>query len=152
MEDKIINNNFDNVEYGTEGLLQTPIAISPLVSDRYEESISENIEDIYIRKKINEDLYKIYASSPFYSKYGTDPKKKIEKKDMFDIYYSFKTELIKEDYSLVQIVCAIAEFFQINYKTLYNDVLSLEDKAVVLETLREMYGLDKDFAKSKQLF
>ena len=70
LEDKIINNNFDNVEYGTEALSQSPIAVNPMVYDRYEESLSEDISEIYTRKKMDEDLEEIYEASPYYKKYG----------------------------------------------------------------------------------
>ena len=52
LEDKIINNSYDAVEYGTESLKPTSISISPLVSDRYEESISENIDEVFLRISI----------------------------------------------------------------------------------------------------
>ena len=51
LEDKIINNSYDAVDYGQGALSQSPIAISPLVSEQYEEAISENIEDVYTKKK-----------------------------------------------------------------------------------------------------
>ena len=41
MVDKIINNSYDAVDYGQEALSQSPIAISPLVSEQYEEAISD---------------------------------------------------------------------------------------------------------------
>lgn len=152
LEDKIINNSYDAVEYGTESLRSSSISISPLVSDRYEESISENIEEIFIRKKLYEDVANIYEESKYFEKYGKEYKK-LEKADVSDIYYTFKGELKKKnDYSIVQIFCAIAEFFDLNYKTLYNDIITIEDKAEILENLRETYGLEKEFAKSKKLF
>lgn len=152
LEDKIINNSFDNVDYGTESLKQSGISISPFVSDRYEESISENIEEIYLRKRINEKMVELYEASPYFSKYGKE--KKLEKADIPEIYYTFKAELRKDNsYNLVQIFCAIAEFFELNYKTLYNDIISLEDKAEILENLRENYGLESQMSsKSKRLF
>jgi len=152
LEDKIMNNNFDSVEYGVEALSQTPIAVSPLVYDRYEESLSDDVSDIYIRKQIYEDMSDIYENSEYYKKYGKEVKK-LEKRDISDIYYSFKEELQKRNtYSLVQIFCAIAEFFDLNYKTLYNDIISLEDKAQILELLQEQYGLESNLGKSKKLF
>ena len=152
LEDKIINNNFDNVDYGTEALSQSPIAVSPLVYDRYEESLSEDVSEIYARKKMEEDLEEIYQASSYYQKYGQEVKK-LEKRDIADIYYLFKDELKKKDsYTLVQIFCGIAEFFDLNYKTLYNDIISLEDKAKILEILQESYGLESDLGKSKKLF
>ena len=152
MVDKIINNSYDAVDYGQEALSQSPIAINPLVSDQYEEATSENIEDIYTRKKLYNQMSELYEASEFYEKYGQDCKK-LEKADISNVYYTFKHQLLeKNDYNLVQIFTTIAEFFDLNYKTLYNDIISLEDKAEILEILRDMYGLESQFAKSKKLF
>ena len=52
----------------------------------------------------------------------------------------------------MQIFCAIAEFFELNYKTLYNDIISLEDKSEILEALQESYGLESTLSSSKKLF
>ena len=43
LEDKIINNNYNNVEYGSTTLNTSSISVSPMVYDRYEESLCENI-------------------------------------------------------------------------------------------------------------
>ena len=152
MVDKIINNSYDAVDYGQEALSQSPIAINPLVSDQYEEAISENIEDIYTRKNLYNQMSELYEASEFYEKYGQDCKK-LEKADISNVYYTFKRQLLeKDDYNLVQVFTTIAEFFDLNYKTLYNDIISLEDKAEILEILRDMYGLESQFAISKKLF
>jgi hypothetical protein len=152
IEDKIINNGFDNVEYGIERTTQSSIQISPFVEDRYEESTSEHIEEIYTRRRLMELMNELYENSKFYEKYGKNLKK-IERCDLFDIYYHFKDELRKtHEFSVVQIFCTIAEFFDLNYKTLYNDILTLEDKVSILDHLEKDYGLEKHFAKSKSLF
>ena len=152
LEDKIINNNYDNVDYSYGFTSSTPIAISPLVSDRYEDALSEDIGELYARRHIYEDVAEIFEASPYFQKYGRETKK-LEKRDVSDIYYTFKDELKKKDsYSLVQIFCAIAEFFELNYKTLYNDIISLEDKAEILEILQESYGLESTLSTSKRLF
>lgn len=152
LEDKIINNNYNNVDFSEQCLSTSPIAVSPMVYDRYEESLSEDIGDMYVRKEIYDALLSIYENSEYYKKYGKDVKK-LEKKDVADIYYSFKQQLtMNTTYSLVQIFCAIAEFFDLNYKTLYNDVISLEDKAQIIEILQETYGLENTISKSKRLF
>ena len=152
LEDKIINNNYDNVDYSYVFTSSAPIAINPLVSDRYEDTLSEDISDLYVRRHIYEDVAEIYEASPYFKKYGKETKK-LEKRDVSDIYYTFKDQLKKKDsYSLVQIFCAIAEFFELNYKTLYNDIISLEDKAEILEILQESYGLESTLSSSKKLF
>lgn len=55
-------------------------------------------------------------------------------------------------YSIVHIFCSICEFFDFNYKYVYNDIVSLRDKAHILETLEEKYGLENYFSKSVKLF
>ena len=174
IEDKIFENSFDKIEYGVERTTQASIQISPFVENQYEESVSENIDDIYTRRRLMQIMYELYLESEFFNKYGqkqilddsndssksnydelvSNPVvKKVERSDLFNIYYYFKDELQKKnEFSIIQIFCAIAEFFDLNYKTLYNDVLTLEDKVNILDHLEKEYGLDKHFARSKALF
>lgn len=174
IEDKIFENSFDNVEYGSERTSQASIQISPFVEKQYEESVSENIDELYVKRRLMKIMYDAYLNSEFFKKYGQrqhvdaskdssalqydelvyDPVvKKIERADLFGIYYHFKDELQKfNEFSIIQIFCTIADFFDLNYKTLYNDILTLEDKVNILDHLEKEYGLDKHFAKSKSLF
>lgn len=152
IEDKIINNSYDNVDYGTGGLSQQAISINPMVEEFYKESTTEHIEDLYANKRIMEELNELYEKSEYYNKYKKRAKK-IERSDVFDMYYYFKDRLNEKcEYSTVQVFCAIAEFFDLNYKVLYNDVIALKDKAEILETLQNQYGLEKEFVKSRRLF
>ena len=152
MEDKIFNSGYNNVDYGAERTTQQEISISPVVSDRYEENVSDDMEGVYVRKKMVEVMEDIYENSEFFEKYGQDPKK-VERGDFFKIYYYFKDKLMeKGEYDAVQILCAIAEFFELNYKVVYKDVISLEDKVEILDILEEQYGLDEHLKKSKRLF
>ena len=174
LEDKIFENSFDKVEYGVERTTQASIQISPFVEKQYEESVSENIDEIYTRRRLMRLMYELYLKSEFFDKYGQKQHvdaskdsstlnyedlvynpvvKKVERGDLFKIYYYFKDELQKQhEFSIIQIFCTIAEFFDLNYKTLYNDILTLEDKVNILEHLEKEYGLDKHFARSKALF
>ena len=174
IEDKIFENSFDKVEYGVERTTQESIQISPFVEKQYEESVSENIDELYVRRRLMQIMYELYLNSEFFEKYGQKKHidasrdssslkyedlvynpvvKKIERGDLFKIYYYFKDELNKyHEFSIIQIFCTIAEFFDLNYKTLYNDILTLEDKVNILEHLEKEYGLDKHFARSKALF
>lgn len=174
LEDKIFENSFDKVEYGIERTTQASIQISPFVEKQYEESVSENIDELYTRRRSMQLMYELYLKSEFFEKYGQKPHvdasndsssllyegliynpvvKKIEHGDLFKIYYYFKDALQKQhEFSIIQIFCMIAEFFDLNYKTLYNDILTLEDKVNILEHLEKEYGLEKHFASSKALF
>jgi len=153
MQDKIGNSNYDNVEYGVERTTQTPIQIDPYAEDMYEEATSENIEEIYVKRKMMDVMNEIYEQSEYFSKYGGVKPKKVERSDLFGIYYYFKDELRKRsEYTIVQIFITIAEFFDLNYRTLYNDILTLEDKVEILDHLSDEYGLERQFAKSNPLF
>jgi len=152
MEYKIINNSFNSVEYGTDSLKSTQIAINPAVSDVYEESTTSSIEDVYTRRKMESEIMDMYERSEFYKKYGNEYKK-VDRCDMSPIYYYFKDEFMKiGTYNAVEIFLCIAEFFDMNYKILYNDIISLEDKGRILSTLEETIGLDSIFEKSYRLF
>ena len=153
MQDKIGNSSYDNVEYGVERTTQTPIQIDPYAEDMYEEATSENIEEIYVKRKMMDVMNEIYEQSEYFSKYGGVKPKKVERSDLFGIYYYFKDELRKRsEYTIVRIFITIAEFFDLNYRTLYNDILTLEDKVEILDHLSDEYGLERQFAKSNPLF
>lgn len=152
VDDKILNNSFDDVEYGIERTTQQSISILPQVAYMYEESTSENIEDLYTNRKMRDLMSGFFENSPFYEKYSVEAKR-LERCDMFDVYYYFKDRLMEVgEFNNVQIFCAIAEFFDVNYKVMYNDVIALEDKVVILEQLSEMYGLKKKFSNVNRLF
>ena len=152
MDDKILNNRFDSVDFGNERTSNLKVSISPFVEDMYKENLSDNIDDVYIDKSLMDLMNELYVESEFYDKYGQTAKK-IDRRDLMDIYYYFKNKLLDTNrYTIVQIFCAISDFFDINYKTLYNDVITLEDKVEILETLEDMYGLESQFSKSNRLF
>lgn len=152
VDDKILNNSFDDVEYGTERTTQQSIQILPQVAHMYEESTCENMEDLYTTRKMRDLMSGFFENSPFYEKYSVDAKK-VERCDLYDIYYYFKDRLNEiGEFNAVQVFCAIAEFFDVNYKVMYNDIIALEDKVVILEEMSEMYGLKKKFANVNRLF
>lgn len=95
------------------------------------------MEDDYIDSSIIKDL-------------GQYDFRKIDKADTEKIYYYFKDILLKENYNDVEIFCGIAEFFHFNYKTLYDDVLSIENKAKILTLLRENNKIK--FQKENKLY
>ena len=72
---------------------------------------------------------------------------------MPSVYFYFRDEMMKKnDYNLVEVLCAICEFFDLNYSYMYNNVLSLADKSKVLEILEDDYGLSDRFGKTNRLF
>lgn len=152
MDGKILNNRFDCVDFGNERTSNLKVSISPFVEDQYRENVSDNIDDVYVDKELMNLMNDLYVESEFYEKYGQIAKK-VDRRDVVDIYYYFKRKLLETNrYTIIQIFCAISDFFDINYKTLYNDVITLEDKVEILEMLEDMYGLESQFSKSNRLF
>ena len=148
--DKILNNSF-NANDGDYQDYTAPIAVNSQVSDRYEESTTDNMMGILNKKAINELLYEIYLNSEFYNKYGNSYKK-IEKADIANVYYYFKHEMEKNTiFTITEIFLGITEFFELNYNTMYNDIISIQDKEKILDEMTEMYGLNKKLS-CKKLF
>lgn len=149
---KLFDSSWDKVEYGEERTKNTEISVLPLMSDTYEESTTADMDGLLSKKMIQEDFYKIFLLSPWCEKYSKDDRK-VEKKDIPEIYSYFKEEVKKHyNYNLVEILCAVCEFFNLNYSHVYNNVLSLGDKSKILEILETDYGLKNEYSHCKKLF
>lgn len=153
MEHDFYNSSYDSVEYGRERTTQQGISISPEVSSQYEDTVSENMEDVYTRKRMDELMERFYEESEYSSRFERNDTRKLEKRDMFELYYYFKEKFrAMDEFNAIQILCTIAEFFDMNYKTLYKDVITLEDKAEILEIFEEQKGIDNELKRSNRLF
>ena len=151
----ILHNNYNNYDYSKDrGPTAPPIALNHDAYSLYEEATSEDITEIYTRNKLNELMHELFLESQWVDKYGGDNRNKVEKCDMSDIFYYFHNKLL-EMYKCneVDVFCTIAEFFDMNYKILYQDILTIETKIRVLNTLKETKGLSKEFGtRENRLF
>jgi hypothetical protein len=145
---KVLNNTYNAVDRETG--TTSAISVSPLVSHLYQESVSEDITDLYQSKINDEMMYELFVESPFYEKYKTTTKK-IDKADAYDIYVYFRDKLIEQNANLniIQIFFAIMEFFEFNYDKMYNDVISINDKSQILESLANVYGYKSELNCNK---
>lgn len=149
---EIINNSYEDVDYTNDRFTQNTLSIDPMASENYKESLSDDLDEVYNLKQLEETLNDLYEKSPWFTKYGRGIKK-VERGDISSIYYYFKEKLeATKMFNIVHILCAICEFFDLNYKYVYNDIVSLRDKANILESLEEKYGLEDHFKKSVKLF
>lgn len=149
---EIINNSYEDVDYTNDRFTQNTLSIDPMASENYKESLSDDLDEVYNLKQLEETLNDLYEKSPWFTKYGRGIKK-VERGDISGIYYYFKEKLeATKMFNIVHILCAICEFFDLNYKYVYNDIVSLRDKANILESLEEKYGLEDHFKKSVKLF
>lgn len=146
--DKIINNSFNSGDLNYEefsGIMKVHDSVFSL----YEDQLGDNIIEIRTLKMLDNELYAIFEKSPYFEKYKKP--KRADGNDRIKMYYYFKGELLKQKkYSNMEIFIAFAEFFQVNYDQLYNEV-SVLDKENLLRELSSKYGLSAKI-KTKKLF
>lgn len=139
-DDKIFNNRYNtgDLEYEVFGEIKLHENSTP--GDAYEE---------YIEQKIQEDIYNIFRSSPYYSE---DKKPtKVSRSAVADIYYYFEERLPdSEDISATDKFTHIADFMGIQYEVLYDEISNVHKEKILRE-------LDKKYAifskkKIKRLF
>lgn len=147
-EDKIINNSYNQGEQTYEDFGST-MKVDDSVLSLYEDQLGENIIEKRTMKMLDDEMYKIFIESSYYEKYKKP--KRADGSDRLKMYYYFKEKLLENrDYTNTEIFIAFAEFFQVNYDQLYNEVGVL-DKEGLLRELNQKYGL-KDKIKTKKLF
>ena len=147
-EDKILNNSFNTGDINYE-TFSIPMKIDERVTHLYSDQLSENLVEVRTVKLLDEKIYELFLESPFYEKYKNP--KRVDKNDLIKVYYYFKDLLVKEkSFSAAQIFMGFAEFFQINYDQLYNEIGVL-DKEGLLRELNSHNGM-KQKIKTKKLF
>lgn len=147
-KDKILNNSYNTGEIEYEPFSGV-MKIDDRVASLYEDQYSENMFETRTVKALNEEIYKLFLKSPFHEKYKNP--KRVDKGDMVKMYYYFKEILVKaKAYSNAQIFMGFAEFFQINYDQLYNEIGVL-DKEGLLRELNDHKGM-KSKIQTKKLF
>ncbi len=136
---KLLSNEgyFSNADFNTD-FSQTPIAVSPLVSDQYDFALTEDIILLNERKDTAEKLYDIWINSPYYKDYETTSTTstipKIPRNHISKIFYYMKNKLAEvKTLSSYEVVLAINEFFDFNYEYVVKKVLSPKIRAEILE-------------------
>lgn len=135
----------------------TNISISPIISDQYDYSVTEEPELLQERKKTNEELYKIFIESPFATEYIDKDTHliKIPKEDIEKVFYYMKENLLKiKNLSAYELVIAINEFFDFNYDYVVKHVLSTKMMSEILEDYYTNMGMAEriDSAATDPLF
>lgn len=146
--DKILNNSYNEGEQNHEDLGST-MKIHNSVYALHEDQLGENIIETRVLKMLDNELYQIFSTSPYFEKYKKP--KRADSIDRIKMYYYFKQKLENQkQYSDINIFIAFAEFFQVNYEQLYSELCVL-DKENILKELNEKYGLTHKI-KTKRLF
>lgn len=138
---KVLNNTW--IQGTAESTMSGPIAIDPSMEKQYDYALTSDPILLQERKDTQEKLYQIFKDSPYFEKYGGFAKgtdipapKKIEKGDIINVFYYMKEELDKlKKLSISEEIIAINEFFEFNYDTIVNDVLSIPLKSKLYEEL-----------------
>ena len=146
-EDKILNNSYNQGEQNFENFSGT-MKVHEKVFSLYEDQLGDILEH-RTAKLLSSIIYDIFKVSDYYEKYKNP--KRVDKNDMIKMYYFFKDEIKKErDFSAMEVFIGFAEFFQINYDQLYNEIRVL-DKESLLKELNDKLGLEGRI-KTKRLF
>ena len=135
---KIFNNGWNSVERTTG--TTSAIMVDPFMDECYDDATTSDIMELYTVRNINKTMHEIFSCSPFYEKYKSN--KRIDKNDLYDVYVHFRDALqcIMPEITYVQMFIGIAEFFDLNYETMYNDIISIEDKSHILECLKTIHN------------
>lgn len=140
------NETFYNGGLDTTVISTTSIAVSPLVSDQYDYSVTEDPVLLQERKDTAEILYEIYKKAPFYKEYEENVGEiqkdtleakgpcKIPKNDICKVFSYMKEHLQRvKKLSAFETIIAINEFFDFNYEYVVKNVISSKMMAEILE-------------------
>lgn len=150
----ILNNGYLTGSPTDNRFTQSKISLAPSMSSRYDYSVTEDQSLLLDRKDSNEKLYEIFKNSPYAEKYMKPGEPiKIDKKDIFDIFYYCKEHLEKmKDLTAYEMTIAINEFFDFNYTYVVNKVLSIKMKSEIYEDYYNNMGMADRMDKSEKLF
>lgn len=120
----------------------------------YPDDTNDDMLDVHINKLLQEDLYDIFKSSPFFDM--CKDSRRLKREDIQRIYYYFVKEINQKEnfinFSESDIFMQIADFFDINYRLLYDSLLC-GDKLKILEEMQSKTKVNiKKLNQSKTLF
>lgn len=150
----ILNNGYLSGGADDKNFSVNKISIAPSISSRYDFSVTEDQSLLIDRSENNEIMYKIFSESPYAEKYLNNKQPlKIEKKDIFEIFWYCKEKLEKEkSLTSLELLIAINEFFDFNYTYILNKVVSLKMKSEIYEDFYNNIGMTEKMNRSEKLF
>lgn len=148
---KILNNSYNNIEYAMERTIKSStISVDTDACGLYEDATTDDISGAIMKRKLYEIMLEEFNNSRWVEKYGNGNVKKIDKNDISDIFHEFNELLTKKyEYDVVDVFCVIAEFFDLNYTTLYRDIITISHKMELIKALKERYGLSAELGTRK---
>jgi len=135
--DKIFNNDYNigNIDYEVFSFPK----VETFYADDHLEDCYDSFE--YNRKKNLEKLTDSYFNNTIFAK-RIVLKKKIPKQILSQVFMSIRDQFISSDFTGSEIFISIAEYFNINYETLYENIPSAYREELVKE-LDERYSMLK---------
>ena len=160
----ILGNSYNNKDFGNDINENSTITVDPSASELYEEATTEDPDELKRKDRLRNLMYDLFKESEWYEKYGafsiidedgneSTNDKKVEKKDIKQIYEYFEHFIVDVNgYDELEAICTICEFFQLNYKTIYDNVLPPVKKSNLLRIIKEKFGISKELRKTYKLF
>lgn len=147
---KVLNNRW-NTGGGQVSLTGT-ISINSDMSSEYDYALTDDPILLNDRKDTANQLYQIFKTSSYFKKYSNSTKK-VDKDDIFEIFYYFKNELKKKKtVSAYEFMLSINEFFDFNYDYIWNNVASVDMKSEILEDMYKNMGKREEMEHQIRLF
>ena len=147
---KVLNNRW-NTGGGQVSLTGT-ISINSDLSSEYDYALTDDPILLNDRKDTANQLYQIFKTSSYLKKYSNSTKK-VDKDDIFEIFYYFKNELKKKKtVSAYEFMLSINEFFDFNYDYIWNNVASVDMKSEILEDMYKNMGKREEMEHQIRLF
>jgi hypothetical protein len=160
----ILGNSYNNKDFGNEITENSTITVDPSATDLYEEATTEDPDELKRKDRLRNLMYDLFVESEWHEKYGafaitdedgnvTTNDKKVEKKDIKPLYEYFEHFIVDvHGYDEMEAICTICEFFQLNYKTIYDNILPPLKRASLLRIIKERYGISKELRRTHKLF
>ena len=160
----ILGNSYNNKDFGNDINENSTKTVNPSAYDLYEEATTDDPDELKRKDRLRNLMYDLFVQSEWYDKYGAfavidtegneaTNDKKVEKKDIKPIYEYFEHFIVDVNgYDELEAILTICEFFQLNYKTIYDNVLPPIKKSDLLKIIKEKYGISKELRKTYTLF
>ena len=166
--DKILNNSYNKLDKDYTAQYQSPIKIAPSYEHYYKERTASDIVLLETRKRLRDIIYKFYLDSPYYDKYYEPFPEESEKDHVkvykrhirrkinaSEIYYYFKDRIdtVDEKFSPFEVLLAIGDFFELDFKLLWDNVIPPKTKESIISEAKPLRTAENVKANtSKKLF
>lgn len=133
--DKIFDNKFNSGEIEFEAFH------APEIDHSYSAQFLDNYRnnyDVFRYEQLSEIILDLWEKSTWYNKFGK--KRRIPKEYLGEIFFCIRKDISDQTYTHIEIFTGIADFFNLNYKALY-DMIAVSSKIELLKELDDKYNI-----------